>query len=44
MGIVAEDDGWRIADELWEKIEPLLPPRPPPPLGCHNPRIPTGRR
>ena len=30
---------WRIPDALWERIEPLLPPRPPHPLGCHNPRV-----
>jgi transposase len=40
MGLVVQDDGWRIPDELWEKIEPLLPPRPFHPLGCHNPRVP----
>src|SRR4051794_19741875 len=27
------DDRWRIPDALWERIEPLLPPRPPHPLG-----------
>jgi transposase len=31
---------WRIPDELWAKIEPLLPPPKPHPLGCHNPRVP----
>ena len=31
---------WRIPDALWARIEPLLPPRPPQPLGCHNPRVP----
>ncbi|MGH8063760.1 MAG: IS5 family transposase [Candidatus Entotheonellia bacterium] len=30
---------WRIPDELWEWIEPLLPPRKPHPLGCHRPRV-----
>ena len=40
MGLVLEDDGWRVPDELWERIEPLLPPRPEHPLGCHNPRVP----
>src|SRR5262245_16648847 len=30
---------WRIPDELWERIEPLLPPRTPHPLGCHRPRV-----
>jgi transposase len=34
------DDGWRLPDELWAEMEPLLPPRPPHPLGCHNPRVP----
>lgn len=40
MGIVSADDGWRIPDALWEQMEPLLPPRPSHPLGCHNPRVP----
>lgn len=40
MGLVSKDDGWRIPDELWERMEPLLPPRKPHPLGCHNPRVP----
>jgi len=39
MGLVTKDDGWRLADEVWEQIEPLLPPRKPHPLGCHNPRV-----
>ena len=30
---------WRIPDELWEHIEPLLPARKPHPLGCHRPRV-----
>jgi transposase len=30
---------WRLPDELWERIEPLLPPRKPHPLGCHRPRV-----
>ena len=34
------DDQWRIPDVLWERIEALLPARPPHPLGCHNPRVP----
>jgi putative transposase len=34
------DDGWRLPDVLWAKMEPLLPPRPRHPLGCHNPRVP----
>jgi transposase len=40
MGLVNRDDGWWIPDWLWERIEPLLPPRPAHPLGCHNPRVP----
>ena len=40
MGLVSKDDGWRIPDELWEQMEPLLPARPAHPLGCHNPRVP----
>ena len=34
------DDGYRLPDSLWARMEPLLPPRPPHPLGCHNPRTP----
>jgi transposase len=37
---VARDDGWRLPDALWAKMQPLLPPRPKHPLGCHNPRVP----
>jgi putative transposase len=33
------DDGWRIPDALWQRLQPLLPPGKPHPLGCHNPRI-----
>jgi putative transposase len=40
MGLVSKDDGWRMPDWLWERIEPLLPERPEHPLGCHNPRVP----
>ena len=40
MGMIVKDDGWRVPDELWEQIEPLLPPPPPHPLGCHRHRIP----
>ena len=32
-------DDWRIPDELWARIAPLLPPGKPHPLGCHNPRV-----
>src|SRR4051812_27846552 len=34
------DDGWRLPDRLWAKMERLLPARPEHPLGCHNPRVP----
>jgi transposase len=30
---------WRIPDALWERLEPLRPPRKPHPLGCHRPRV-----
>jgi putative transposase len=40
MGLVNRDDGWRLPDWLWERVEPLLPPRPAHPLGCHNRRVP----
>src|SRR6476619_1125470 len=33
------DDQSRIDHPLSQRIEPLLPPRPPHPLGCHNPRV-----
>lgn len=29
----AVDDGWRIPEELWERVEPLLPPERPHPKG-----------
>jgi transposase len=34
---------FRMPDELWAKIEPLLPPPPPHPLGCHRPRVDNRR-
>ncbi len=40
MKAVVQDDKLRISDELWSKIEPLLPPRKQHPWGCHNPRVP----
>src|SRR5688572_11534102 len=40
MGLVTPDDGWRIPDWLWERIEPLLPAPPPHPLGCHRRQVP----
>jgi len=33
------DDGWRISDEMWRVMEPLLPPPKPNPLRCHRPRL-----
>jgi putative transposase len=33
------DDQWRIPDLLWERIESLLPPRPPHRFGGHHPRV-----
>jgi transposase len=41
MGLITKDDGWRLPDELWARMEPLLPPRPSHPLGCHNPPMPA---
>lgn len=43
MGLVDRDDGWRIPDWLWQRIESLIPPPPAHPLGCHRPRIPNRR-
>jgi len=39
MGLLKSDDGWRLPDEMWQQMEPLLPPRKPHPLGGHNPRV-----
>ncbi len=36
---VAEPRYWGMPDALWERIQPLLPPPPPHPLGCHRPRV-----
>ena len=38
-GTTAYADKWRIPDELWTRIERLLPRGKPHPLGCHNPRV-----
>jgi putative transposase len=38
--LVSRDDGWRLPDWLWGRIEPLLPPLPFHPLGCCAPRVP----
>lgn len=40
MGLAVKDDGWRIPDELWEKMEALLPERPKHRNGGHNPTVP----
>lgn len=39
MGMICKDDGWRLSNEVWQRMEPLLPPRKAHPLGCHNPRV-----
>lgn len=39
MGLLMRDDGWRLPDQIWDQMEPLLPPRKPHPLGGHNPRV-----
>ena len=39
MGLVTEDDGWRVPDALWERIEPLLPKGKPHPWGVCRPRV-----
>lgn len=40
MGMLKQDDGWRLPDEIWDVMETLLPARKAHPLGCHNPRVP----
>lgn len=40
MGLVAKDDGWRMPDELWNKMKPLIPEGKPHRFGGHNPRVP----
>jgi hypothetical protein len=30
---------WRIPDAWWERLVPVLPPRPPHPWGCQRPRV-----
>ena len=37
----ARDEGYRMSDELWGRMEPLLPAPKPHPLGCHRPRVPN---
>ena len=38
--MVSRDDGWRMPDWLWERVQPLLPPPPFHPLGTHRSRVP----
>jgi len=38
--LVSRDDGWRLPDWLWARIELLLPDLPFHPLGCCAPRVP----
>lgn len=40
MGMVKQDDGWRLPDALWNQMAPLLPPGKPHVKGGHNPRVP----
>lgn len=40
MKVQVQDDGWRLPDQLWERMQLLLPERPKHPLGCHTPRVP----
>jgi putative transposase len=39
VGLVDRDDGWRMPDWLWARVESLLPEPPAHPLGCHRPRV-----
>jgi transposase len=40
MGLITQDDGWRIPDELWELMEPYVPQvKTEHPLGCHRRRV-----
>lgn len=41
MGLLVQDDHWRIPDVVWAKMEPLLPPGKPHRFGGHNPRVPN---
>jgi putative transposase len=43
MGLVDRDDGWRMPDWLWERVEPMLPPPRPHPLGTHKRGVPKRR-
>ena len=39
MGMLKKDDGGRLPGEIWNQMDPLLPPRKPHSLGCHRPRV-----
>lgn len=39
MKVRYQDDGWRLSDEFWVRMERLLPAAKPHPLGCHRPRV-----
>jgi transposase len=39
MSLESRSLGWRIPDDLWNEMKPLLPPGKRHPLGCHNPRV-----
>lgn len=39
MDLASKSLGWRLPDDLWNEMKPLLPPGKPHPLGCHNPRV-----
>ncbi len=39
MSLSKSAKSWLVSDELWSRIEPLLPPRRVHPLGCHRPRV-----
>ncbi len=43
MGLVDRDDGWRMPDWLWERVEPLLPAPPVHPLRTHRRGVPKRR-
>jgi hypothetical protein len=44
MGLVVFDDGWRIPDEVWAQMEPLLPERSRIRLAVTTRAFPIGRR
>ncbi len=40
MGMLKQDDGWRLPDEIWEVMATLLPERKPHPLGEESGKLP----